>query len=397
MGKPHVAHSPVRRFVGHRVAGDDREEPSGPAPASLRELAFIDRINEIKEPTHEPPGDKPPRLYNEDYAILALLDRVGLVLPSQLGRAVLPGKEPKTVRHRLNKLYEHGLVARAGIGLRERTSADGRLPWLYALTRHGLQTAQKRNPPAIHPQREWRALEQRRAGPLPHNLHAPSWAIQFHRLTGDVAIDYWRTPRYATGRYPVPQIGNGHKRHPITMAELDVPEGHAMLDLPPFREIKPDVSLELRIPSIKLTFDLLVEVDLTGRPSYNLEKFLAYDAFLTGWSLAHPRYRTPGTRPVVAFVCPDARAALAYAREADRAMTGRIGAMGLPPHEWYYAGRDHAFFAIEADIHHGSLSALAIPALPPAVRRKLTGSDEVELARVTLVPASDAEASTRQQ
>jgi hypothetical protein len=49
-----------------------------------------------------------------------------------------------------------------------------------------------------------------------------------------------------------------------------------------FREIKPDISLELRIPRLKLTFDLLVELDLTGRPSYNHERFRAYDAFLTG-------------------------------------------------------------------------------------------------------------------
>jgi hypothetical protein len=49
---------------------------------------------------------------------------------------------------------------------------------------------------------------------------------------------------------------------------------------------------------------VLLDLDLTGRPSYNHEKFLAYDAFLTGWSFAHPRYRTLATRPVVIFVCP---------------------------------------------------------------------------------------------
>ena len=156
----------------------------------------------------------------------------------------------------------------------------------------------------MHPQREWRAVEQRRAGTLPHNLHALSWAIELHRVVGELATDYWRTPRYATGRYPVPQTGNGHKRHPITAAELDVPEGHAYLDLPPFREIKPDVSLELRIPSLRLTFDLLVELDLTGRPSYNHDKLRAYDAFLTGWALAHPRYRALGTRPVTRLRLP---------------------------------------------------------------------------------------------
>jgi hypothetical protein len=35
-------------------------------------------------------------------------------------------------------------------------------------------------------------------------------------------------------------------------------------------------------------------------------------------------------------------------------MTGRIGVMGTPPEHWYYAGRDHLFFAIEADIHHAT-------------------------------------------
>ena len=55
-------------------------------------------------------------------------------------------------------------------------------------------------------------------------------------------------------------------------------------------------------------------------------------------------------------------------------MSGRIGAMGSGPHEWYYGGRDHVFFAAEPDIHHDSLAALALPPLPPAVREQLTGS-----------------------
>jgi hypothetical protein len=153
-----------------------------------------------------------------------------------------------------------------------------------------------------------------------------------------------------------------------------------------FTEVKPDLSLELRIEAIKLTFDLLVELDLTARASYNHDKFLAYDAFLCGWSLAHSRYQTQGTRPAVIFVCPDAHVALACAKEADEAMTGRIGVMGTQPDHWYYAGRDHLFFAIEADIHHGDLRALALPPLPPGLRERLTGERVLELARVHLLP-----------
>ncbi|WP_028064627.1 type IV secretion system DNA-binding domain-containing protein [Solirubrobacter soli] len=386
--------SPVLRVVGRPARALDTERPSRPAPESLRELAFIDRINEIKPLEHKPPAERRPRLYDTDYAILALLDRAGLLLPSLIGRAVLPGKDAKTVRHRLSKLYGHGLVARAGIGLSERTSADGRLPAVYSLTRFGLELAQQRTPPAVHPQREWKPIEQRRAGTLPHNLHAISWAIELHRVAGELATDYWRTPRYATGRYPVPQTGNGHKRHPITAAELDVAEGHAYLDLPPFREIKPDLSLELRIPSLRLTFDLLVELDLTARPSYNQDKLRAYDAFLTGWTLAHPRYRALGTRPVTVFVFRDRRSALACAREADRLLTGRVGQMGTAARDWYYAGRQHLFFAAEPDIHRDSLRAFALPPLPsPSENAPRSDADRLAIRTVELLPPTVVRAS----
>ena len=87
------------------------------------------------------------------------------------------------------------------------------------------------------------------------------------------------------------------------------------------------------------------------------------------------------------FVCPDAHDALGCAREADETMTGRIGVMGTPPEHWYYAGRDHLFFAVEGDIHHRDLSALALPAQPPGLRERLTGSRELALDPVSLLAA----------
>ena len=89
---------------------------------------------------------------------------------------------------------------------------------------------------------------------------------------------------------------------------------------------------------------------------------------------------------MVVFVCPDAHAALACAREADTALTGRIGVMGTQAEHWYYPGRDHVLFAVEADIHHRALSALALPPRPPGLREQLTGQRELEVARVELLP-----------
>jgi len=263
--------SPVRRIVGRHTPGPARSSEERPATDTLRELTFLDRINEIGPADQLAGAGALPRLYDEDYAMLALLDRVGLAPASLIGRATLPGRAPRSVNDRLVKLYRHGLIARHTTGLREHSPSDGRTPLLYALTRRGLQVAQERQPaPAISPRREWRAIEQPRAGRLAHDLHALGWAIEFHRAAGELATDRWRTPRYATGRYPVPQAGSGQRRHVITLNEIKVPDGQAIIDieLKTFTEIKPDLSLELRVEPQKLTFDLLVELDLTARPSY---------------------------------------------------------------------------------------------------------------------------------
>ncbi|MGH2946711.1 MAG: replication-relaxation family protein [Solirubrobacteraceae bacterium] len=386
---PKLADSPVRRLVGRRVS--DTPSPGGdrPAPDSLRELAFLDRINEIGPAEQLDGAASLPRLYDEDYSVLALLDRAGMAPRSIIARAIFPTRSSNAVINRLTKLYRHGLIAQHTIGIREHSQRDGKLPLLYSLTRRGLEVAQTRTPaPAISPKREWRLIEQRRAARLAHDLHALSWGIELHHTVGPLATDNWRTPRYATGRFPVPQVGAGQRRHPITINEIPVPDGQAIIDLElkTFREVKPDLALELRVETLKLTFDVLVELDLTARPSYNRDKFLAYDACLCGWSLAHRRYQTQGTRPVVVFVCPDARAALACAREADEAMTGRLGVMGTQPEHWYFPGRDHLFFAVEPDVHHRSLAALALPALPPGLRERLTGTTDLEITRVALLP-----------
>jgi hypothetical protein len=121
-------------------------------------------------------------------------------------------------------------------------------------------------------------------------------------------------------------------------------------------------------------------------PVYNRDKFLAYDAFLCGWCLEHPRYKTLATRPIVLFVCRDERAVLGCAKVADAVLTGRVGVMGAPADQWYYASRDHLYFAHETDIHAHRLTAFKLPSLPPAVREKLDVDRELVLEPVSLLP-----------
>ena len=229
---PNLADSPVRRLVGRATPDSATEVADGPAPESVRELAFFDRINDVGPPDQLKGVDRLPRLYDADYAILKLLDRAGLAPRVLIGRATMPDRSANAVNDRLVKLYRHGLVAQHTIGIRQRTRADGTLPLLYSLTRRGLEVAQSRRPtPAISPKRQWRPIEQRHAARLPHDLHALSWAIAFHRAVGRLATDNWRTPRYVTGRYPVPQSGSGQRRRPVTLNEIPLPERQAMIDV----------------------------------------------------------------------------------------------------------------------------------------------------------------------
>ena len=307
---------------------------------------------------------------------------------SLIARAALPGRAPRTVFDRLVKLYRHGLIARHTTGLHGHSSNDGKPPLLHSLTRRGLEVAQQREPaPAISPKREWKPIEQPHAARLAHDLHALGWAIEFHRAVGDAGDRPLAHTSLCDRPLPRPPGRPGQRRHPITLNEIPVPDGQAIIDLElkTFAEIKPDLSLELRIEPLKLTFDLLVEIDLTARPSYNREKFLAYDAFLCGWSLAHPRYRAQGTRPAVVFVSPNNHAALACAREADELMTGRIGVMGSRSRALVLRrARPHVLRRRERHPPRRADGARAA-APPPGLREQLTGSRELALDRVSLL------------
>ena len=121
--RPRRQPGPPRRRTPRSRSRPRPTATTGPPSDTLRELAFLDRINEIGPADQLDGASRLPRLYDEDYAILALLDRVGLAPASLIGRAALPGRAPRTVVDRLVKLYRHGLIARHTTGLRERTHA----------------------------------------------------------------------------------------------------------------------------------------------------------------------------------------------------------------------------------------------------------------------------------
>ncbi len=92
-----------------------------------------------------------------------------------------------------DKLYRNGLLARWPIVLRD--APRGALPYLYSLTRYGLEVAQARQPPAVPPTREFRQLEVEKDARIRHDLHMLAWVIELHRLPPDTgeALDGTRS------------------------------------------------------------------------------------------------------------------------------------------------------------------------------------------------------------
>jgi hypothetical protein len=386
--------SPALRVFGRPYArGEQPDTAEGqPAPASLRELALVDRMSSITRWQEKPPA-RQPRLVDVDYAILRLLDRAGILLVPLLARACMPGKAERTVRQKLAKLHDAGLIARGEIDVHDRSPGEGALPSAVRLTAHGFKVGQQRE--AIDPDKQWRPSEVgERALSVPHDQHVIAWITALTRLLGErVVTDNWRTPRTRHGIIAPPQIGDGRNRHVLTPTELKPPAAGYAFDgaFTPagpdrFAELKPDATVEIRIPG-QFTFDVLLELTLTAKPSHNQPKFAAYDAFLLGWWREHRRYQHLRGRPVVLFVFASEDALRANAEIADREITGRLGIIGIPQHEWYWPAREHTFFALEEDLHHGALRCFALPKLPRSVRETL-GQQEPQLREVRMLPAS---------
>jgi hypothetical protein len=223
-----------------------------------------------------------------------------------------------------------------------------------------------------------------------------AWITRLTALLGEqVVTDNWRTPRTRHGVIAPPIAGEGRARGVLTPSALTPPAAGYAFDggFTPaspsarFAELRPDATIELRVPTAKLMFDLLLEVTITGKPSHNRAKFAAYDAFLLGWWRAHRRYQHLRGRPVVLFVVTGEDALRANAELADREIDGRLGVIGVPHHDWYWPGREHIFFALEEDVHYGSLRCFALPGLPPGLRETL-GSHVPLLRERTLLPAT---------
>jgi len=403
--------SPALEIVGQPfelapgVSLDDIPSPT----RTLRDLARIDRIVSLGEPVPPKVRAALPRESDGHKAVLPWLDRVGCMTTEQLRRAARPGASEKWIQGVLADLLRARLVERRRAQLKaggdRRRGGSG--PWLWSLTAAGLRQgkawrlSQDRTGMRaygllqIPDERRWRRSEARASAWLGHDLHALEWALALCRLAHE-----WRTfgvldvltPRYLDGQLCPPRklAMFGARPRPASLHDVPIDLGWRFdgIESGPFvKTIKPDVTLRLWIELSEekcCELDLLVELDRTSRPAYNRHKLIAYDEVLTGWGLLCERVQQHG-RPVVIFVCTDMTRLRGLMETADRLVVGRIGHPDMPAHHWRYPGREHLLFTTEELIHHDSLLAWRLPALPPDVR-KAAGADGPPAQLVTILP-----------
>lgn len=385
------------------LAPDTVLNPDLPEPETLRELGRYDTIVSLGKA--EAAADHVPlaRVEQDHQRVAAWLDRFGYLTIEQLHRGVRPYGSRRWIQSLLFEMHRAGLVERrrAQLSADSKRGRGGSAPWLWSLSPSGFRRAKASchsYAPQIPDERQWRRSAARASGRLVHDLHAAHWALAFGNLVLDcdsVSVLDVLTPRYLQGqlRPPRGQMFFGQPARGIELRAITLGDGYMFdgISTGPFNHTtKPDITLQLhfwrwKYPDIDYEIDLLVEVDRTKRPSYNGDKFIAYDEFLTGWGLLHPRVQELGTRPVVIFTSPDVPRMQALMHRADEVMTGRIGRLGMPETQWRYPGREHILFTTEELVHHGSMLAWRLPEFPRDLRDQLC-DDTFPARMVTILP-----------
>jgi hypothetical protein len=169
-------------------------------------------------------------------------------------------------------------------------------------------------------------------------------------------------------------LGTNHRLNGYQAKVLEALNPHATIEL----QLGERTRTELMIDYADQQHDEPFEVE---------ERLWRYDLFLSGWAHLLHRYRPPARVPMVVFVCPDEGVLASVLDAADRALTTRIAKAGTPDRDWPFPGRRSILFALERDIHHGSVRAFGVPDDPPNMRVTTSGDQPVrdELRQVQLI------------
>lgn len=131
--------------------------------------------------------------------------------------------------------------------------------------------------------------------------------------------------------------------------------------------------------------EVWIELDRQGHASKLRDKLVRLDAFLGVWWRAVPRFRKAGRPPIVIFVAPNIEILKKQLAIADETLVVRSGQTRLGSASWGNpVSRKRVFFALETDLHKGSMRAYRVPEETPRQRSE-KASDQRERTEVRVV------------
>ena len=358
---------------GHgRFTAPHRGSSAAAVPESYTELDFDD----VSGLDWERLTNQPKRIEAkpEHLEALAALHRLRLAYGSQLRRLCWPRASDTTMKRRLRELFDAGWADRGHLRRKGRGGGQQRF---YSLSEAGFELV-RASPGARRPYiREgatWKATRLEGHKTAIHDLHVAGWLVAFDRIAGHLVRDWYGEPHGEVA--PQRLVRDRWTQIHAEDVELDSDRALRGLKLERFAAIKPDLTIELRLPSDPpRRLDLLVELDRSRDPTtdHNVRKFRRHDALLTAWSRVHPRYRGHGEPPIVVFVLEDEPTARRFLKRADAEVTGAIARIGTGEETWEYPGRRGMVFCCERDVHMGTLRGWRLPEFPSRVRGRGRG------------------------
>lgn len=253
--------------------------------------------------------------------------------------------------------------------------------------------------------RKWAARNNPNPRAIIHDLHVASYVFQFALLCdGDMGVfdcpedGIIQNIRGEFSSVVRPPLVPGRRGNLTPLDSLSMYQVNRELsfrgmnsDDGRFGSLSPDAIIEMhnlspeRLDPRDGQREVWIELDRQGNYSKLGEKLTRFDHFLGAWWMATPRYREAGRPPFVVFVAPDISILQKMLRIADETLKvcsfqRRLGpSAGKPP-----ASRRLIFFALESDLHQGSMRAYRVPEKPPRERVR-EASDQSERTEAMII------------
>lgn len=312
--------------------------------------------------------------------------------------AVVMNTSLSTISRRTKQLLDNGLVR----GLTFRRHGGRKRVW--HLTDFGYRVGHHfhtRHGSVLPADPGWRERSADAALGITHDLHVGAYVLQLAALIdgpGDPLVSSSgliveiKGGRGATIDPPKEQ--DGRKRVPLSPQLLAGLEPSLVIDSPveldSFRSLTPDAALflrDLRGGDDRARSQILLDYDRSGHRQKLVGKLRRYDAFYAAWGSRHPQARHG--LPATLFVAADESLLRRHLAIADQVLCTRRGSSRTPASEWPAPpSRRRVFFALERDLHQGTLRCYRLPEQPPLIREAGARNENEREAALRFTPES---------